>query len=204
MYVFRLCALLSAALLLPLPSFGQETTPPEVVTEPAAEPTPAPASPSLQDQLGDAIESGGAKVKDLSTDVDADPRAREISAGILSPIYKLAEQLGFPAFHWIAFMLMVTGVVSFALQLVIGKLIVLTRLHLSFTEILGDALGLVISLIGLVLTTQAAAENSTFPQSPFAVLSSTLAGAVLGFIFYLWGQSQELKAARAARLLPRS
>jgi hypothetical protein len=45
-----------------------------------------------------------------------------------------------------------------------------------------------------VLTTQAAAENSTFTQSAAAVLSASVAGLVLGFILYRWGQAQELQA----------
>jgi hypothetical protein len=94
---------------------------------------------------------------------------------------------------------MVAGVVSFALQLVLGKLVVLMRMGFSFTEILSDALGLVVSLIGLVLTTQAATENSTFTTSASAVLSAALAGALAGFIFYLWGQRQELQAVEGRR-----
>jgi hypothetical protein len=102
-------------------------------------------------------------------------------------------------FHWAAFAIMATGVVSYALQLVIGKLVVLSRLGFSPAEILSDALGLAISLVGLVLTTQAAAENSTFTQSPAAVLSATATGLVCGFIFYRWGQSQEVQATIARR-----
>lgn len=134
-------------------------------------------------------------VSELAEKVDQDPRAREATAGILQPIYRLAEGMAHPAFHWIAFAVMATGVVNYALQLVLGKLVVLTRLSLSPKEILSDALGLVISLTGLVLTTQAAAENSTFTNSPAAVLSASAVGVVAGFIFYLWGQRLELEAA---------
>jgi hypothetical protein len=95
---------------------------------------------------------------------------------------------------------MVTGVVSFALQLTLGKLVVLSRMSLSPAEILSDALGLVVSLIGLVLTTQAATENSEFTASAFAVLSAAAAGVILGFIFYLWGQRQELQAVKGRKL----
>ena len=94
---------------------------------------------------------------------------------------------------------MVTGVVSFALQLVMGKLVVLSKFSLSPTEILSDALGLVVSLIGLVLTTQAATENSSFTSSAFAVFSATAVGALLGIVFYLWGQRQELLAVEGRR-----
>lgn len=141
------------------------------------------------------------KVEEIAKEVDKSPQAKQISAGILQPIYQLAEQLAFPMFHWIAFAVMATGVVSFALQLVLAKLVVLSKMSFSPAEILMDAHGLVVSLIGLVLTTQAAAENSSFTQSPFAVLSAAAVGVVVGFIFYRWGQSQEVQAAIARRKL---
>ena len=62
-----------------------------------------------------------------------------MSAGILKPIYALAEYFSFPAFHWIAFAIMVAGVVSFALQLVLAKLVVLSKGSVSIKEILSDA-----------------------------------------------------------------
>jgi hypothetical protein len=173
-----------------------------------AQDPPAPAAKEIgstpvdgvEAKAKELLETGEAKLEELSKEVDADPHAKEITAGILQPIYQVAEYLGFAAFHWLAFALMTTGVVSYALQLVLAKLVVLTRLHLSFSEILADALGLVISVIGLVLTTQAAAENSSFTQSPASVLSATAAGVVLGFIFYLWGQALELRAAKGAKV----
>jgi hypothetical protein len=174
----------------PIPASTPESqTPPAAGTTPAEQPA----------KTGSLIEQGEAKIDELSRTVDASPEAQKLSAGILNPIYQLAEVIAHPLLYWVAFMLMTTGVVSFALQLVIGKLVVLTRMHINFTEILGDALGLVISLIGLVFTTQAAAENSTFAQSAASVLSATALGVVLGFIFYLWGQRQELNAARSAK-----
>jgi ABC-type multidrug transport system fused ATPase/permease subunit len=140
-----------------------------------------------------------AKVDDIAEQIDENEKAKEVSAGILQPIYALAEYLSFPAVHWVAFTIMATGVVTFALQLVLGKLVVLLKAGFSFTEILSDTLGLAISTVGLVLTTQAAAENSNFTQSPAAVLSASGVGVVLGFIFYLWGQSQEIQALRGRR-----
>ena len=68
-----------------------------------------------------------------------------MSAGILTPIYQLAEMFAFPAFHWIAFAVMVAGVVSFGLQLTLGKLVVLASSGFSPAEILSDVLGLVVS-----------------------------------------------------------
>lgn len=140
-----------------------------------------------------------AQVDKIAEQVDESEQAKDITAGILQPIYALAEYLSFPAVHWVAFALMATGVVSFALQLLLGKLVLLVRFGLSLTEIFSDALGLAISLVGLVLTTQAAAENSNFTQSPAAVLSASIVGLVLGFIFFWWGQRQETQALEGRR-----
>lgn len=152
-----------------------------------------PASPATPEAV--ALESASAKVDEIAEKVNQDERAQKVSAGILDQIYQLAERLSFPMYHWVAFALMVSGVVSFALQLTLGKLFVLAKLSISPSEILGDIQGLVISLVGLVLTTQAAAENSTFTQSPASVLSATAAGAAVGYLFYRWGKAQELAAA---------
>lgn len=148
-----------------------------------------------QQTLDNARETAGA----AAVAVDESEQAKEVSAGILKPIYQLAEAISFPAFHWIAFSLMVTAVVSFALQLTLGKLMVLARLGFSLSEILSDALGLTVSVVGLVLTTQAAAENSSFTSTASAVLSATAVGVVAGFVFYLWGQRQELQAAEGRK-----
>jgi hypothetical protein len=154
---------------------------------------------NAQDTVNQTLDTAQKKVDEVAQKVDQSEQAREVSAGILKPIYQLAEQFSFSSFHWLAFAAMVTGVVSFALQLVLGKLVALSRLGFSPTEILSDALGLVVSLIGLVLTTQAATENSTFTQSAFAVISATVVGVVLGFVFYLWGQKHELQAIEGRR-----
>ncbi len=170
--------------------------------EPPANPAVESPVESVKENAEQAADVAKKKVEEIATQVDQSPQAKEISAGILQPIYTLAEQLSFPFFHWLAFAVMATGVVSFALQLVLGKLVVLTKMGFSPAEILLDAHGLVISLVGLVLTTQAAAENSTFTQSPFAVISAAAVGVVVGFIFYSWGQAQEIQAARARGLVP--
>ena len=180
----------------------------------AQEPKPAPGNdaaqseqqpdkpvsePSTVDQLKKTQENLTKQTKDevgkLADVVDHDLRAKTAAAGILQPIYLLAEKMSFPAFHWLAFALMSAGVVSYSLQLALGKLVVLTRMGFSLKEIMSDAVGLAISVVGLVLTTQAAAENSTFTQSPTAVLSAAALGIVVGIILYFWGQSQELQAA---------
>lgn len=151
---------------------------------------PGDLEEKAQQTLESARETAGA----VAEAVDKDEQAQEVSAGILRPIYRLAEEFSFPTFHWIAFAVMVAGVASFALQLTLGKLVALAKLGFSPAEILSDALGLVVSLVGLVLTTQAAAENSSFTRSATAVLSATAVGAIAGFVFYLWGQRQELQA----------
>jgi hypothetical protein len=154
---------------------------------------------SIREKADQIVTETRDKVDEIAETVDESEKAKEVSAGILTPIYALAEHLAFPAFHWIAFAVMVAGVVSFALQLVLAKLVVLAKLSLSLMEILSDALGLVISLVGLVLTTQAAAENSNFTQSPAAVLSATGVGVAVGLVFYLWGQTQEVRAIEGKR-----
>jgi len=136
------------------------------------------------------------RVEEIASDVDSSEKAKAVSAGILTPIYALAEAVSFSGMYWVAFAIMATGVVSFALQLTLGKLAVLARMSFSITEIASDALGLIISLAGLVLTTQAATENSTFPSSPAAVLSASIVGLIAGSIFYWFGQRLELDAAR--------
>ncbi len=145
------------------------------------------------------LESARETADAFAETVNESEQAQDVSAGILEPIYRLAEALSFSAFHWVAFALMATGVVSFALQLTLGKLMVLARASFSPSEILGDALGLAVSLLGLVLTTQAAAENSSFTSSPAAVISATAVAVILGFVFYIWGQRQELQAVEGRK-----
>lgn len=168
--------------------------------------TTSPPSPSLEPEFispeAEIEAKVEEKVQELAQQVDQNEQAQIASAGILKQIYLLAERLSFPLFHAIAFALMVAGVVSYALQLTLGKLFVLARMSLSPTEILADAKGLAISLVGLVLTTQAAAQNSTFTQSPAAVLTSTTAGAAVGYLFYRWGKLQELQAADGRKVAP--
>jgi hypothetical protein len=147
-----------------------------------------------EEQSKPTVDAAQAELEELTERVNQSEQAQRVRAGILKPIYSLAETFSFSAFHWVAFAIMVAGMVSFALQLTLGKLVVLSRSGFSPSEILSDALGLAVSLIGLVLTTQAATENSNFTASAFAVISSTCVGAILGFVFYVWGQRQELQA----------
>lgn len=136
------------------------------------------------------------KAKQIEDQLTNSPTVKDISAGILQPIYELAEYMSHPWYYWTAFAVMSAGVVSFALQLVLTKLILLFRLKLRLSEIFSDALGLLVSLAGLVMVTQAATENSTFTSQSVSVVSSAAVGLVVGFVFYLWGQKTELLAAR--------
>lgn len=170
----------------------QETT--DTGTPEAADEQPAESAAEATEAVDGMAQKAAQQAEDFAANVDASEQAQEVSAGILEPMYRLAESLEFPAFHWLAFTLMAAGVVSFALQLVLGKLAGLTKGGFSPSEILSDGVGFCISAIGLVLTTQAAAQNSTFTQSAFAVLSATGVGAVFGFVLYIWGQRQELQA----------
>lgn len=156
-------------------------------------------SADLEEKAMETVQSARQTASEAADVLDENEQAQEVSAGILRPIYKLAETFSFPTFHWVAFAIMVTGVVSFALQLTLGKLAVLASASFSPAEVLSDALGFVVSLVGLVLTTQAATENSTFTSSAAAVLSATAAGAIFGFVFYIWGQRQELQAAKGRK-----
>jgi hypothetical protein len=157
------------------------------------------AGGGILDRANQTVDDAQRKFEDVAQQVNQSDEAELARAGILKPLYKLAEQFSFSAFHWLAFAVMVTGVVSFALQLTLGKLVVIARRGFSLMEILTDALGLVVSLVGLVLTTQAAAQNSSFTASPFAVLTATGVGALAGIVFYWWGQRQELLAMSAGK-----
>lgn len=183
-----LTALLAAGVMACAPVWGQEATAEVEGTEDQAT---ASAEATADGEKYD--------VDAVIDQVEKNEQAHEVKAGILRPIYSLAERFSVPGFHWVAFAVMVTGVVSFAFQLVLGKLVVLSKFSISPSEILSDALGLAVSLIGLVLTTQAAAENSHFTASAVAVISATVVGVLAGLIFYVWGQRQELQAVEGRR-----
>jgi hypothetical protein len=196
-WTIALAALLAAG----VPLWAQEAQQPQQEvqqTQDQEQATQQEAEGGIFDRASRRVEEAQQQFEDVRQQVNESEDAQLVRAGILAPLYKLAEAFSFPAFHWLAFAVMVTGVVSFALQLTLGKLVVISRRGFSFMEVLTDLLGLVVSLVGLVLTTQAAAENSSFTSSAFAVLSATGVGALLGIIFYWWGQRQELLAMSAA------
>lgn len=190
------------------PAAAQENQPKEdtPVAEVPADATPsdetanqvAPEAAAAQ-KARELADSAGKKIDDVAGQIDRNETAKEAAAGILQPIYILAESLAFPTFYWLAFALMSAGVVGFAFQLVFGKLVVLAKGSINLREILSDTIGFVISAVGLVLTTQAATENSTFTQSAAAVLSSSVLGIVLGLFLYRWGQAQEVSAVVGQR-----
>ncbi len=153
----------------------------------------------VKDKVEDFAAKTESTVDDIAGSIDQNETAKKAAEGLLGPIYTLAEKLSFSSFHWLAFGLMSAGVVSFALQLVLGKLVVLFKGSINVREILSDTIGLIISLVGLVLTTQAAAENSDFTHSPAAVLSAAVFGAVVGIVLYRWGQAQEVSAVAGQR-----
>lgn len=155
------------------------------------------AATSVVKTAEEVTKQAQAKATEVVNQVDQSAQAKEISAGLLQWIYVLAQVLSFSLFHWLAFALMVAGVVSWTGQLVIGKLVVASQGGFDLKEIISDATVLAISLIGLVLTTQAAAQNSTFTQSPVMVLSSAGIGVIFGIFLYFQGQQQELEAAKA-------
>jgi hypothetical protein len=191
----------AAVLEAAVPLWAQESQEPQQdvpQSQPEAQAPQQEAGGGLLDRANQRVGEAQAKFDDVRQQVNESKEAQLVRAGILKPLYVLAEQFSFPAFHWLAFAVMVTGVVSFALQLTLGKFVAISRHGFSLMEVLTDALGLVVSLVGLVLTTQAAAENSSFTASAFAVLTATGVGALLGIIFYWWGQRQELLAMSAA------
>lgn len=181
-----------------VPADAPAATIDDSTAQPDAQPTTAPET-EIADKAKELASETQAKVEEIAEQVDQNPMAQKAAEGVLGPIYKLAESLNFSAFHWLAFGLMSAGVVSFALQLVLGKLALLFRGSLNLKEIFSDAVGFVISTVGLVLTTQAAAENSDFTHSAAAVLSSAAFGVVLGLVMYRWAHSQEVNALTGHR-----
>ena len=64
-----------------------------------AQTTPADSpEQNLQEKLSEQVQEVSKKLNQSET-------AREVSAGILDPIYRLADVLAFPTFYWIAFAL---------------------------------------------------------------------------------------------------
>jgi len=189
---------LQLGLLSGVPLLAQES-PAETPNE-ATESQPAEAPRDISRQVGQATDYVGEQTEQLRQQLDSSEQAQQYSAGILQPIYLLAGYLSFSSFHWIAFATMMSGFISFAMQLVLGKLAILLRGGFSLAEILSDVQGLVISLFGLVLLTQVATEHSAFTSSAAAVLSATVVGVLAGVLFYVWGQRAEIEALKGRKL----
>jgi hypothetical protein len=142
--------------------------------------------------------SVGDKINDATSKLDTNEDAQLATDNILAGIKTFGDKVvAIPGFYWIAFAMMTAGLVSYLLQLVLGKLIMLARFHFSVTEILSDGLGLLISAIGLMLLTQAATAEGLVIDRPSFVLTAAGVGAFFGLIFYFRGQTQELREARA-------
>ena len=153
---------------------------------------------SISGKAQDLKEQAEKKVDEIKEKVDNNEDAQEAADSILNPIYKLVESFANVSyFYWIAFAIMSAGVISYSLQLVLGKLFMLFKGRFSIAEVLSDGLGLLISVVGIGLTTQAATENSQFTESAAAVLSSAVAGAIVGILMFMWGVSLEAKAAKS-------
>jgi len=195
MRILAICGGLLFASLVAGVAMAQETGAADAAGQEAA----ATGEVSQETPAGSVID----RAQDIGRTMNENETVKEISAGLLQPIYDLAQYMAHPWFYWSAFALMAAGVVSFAGQLIFTKLLLLFKFSLNLTEILSDALGLLISVAGLVLVTQAAAQNSTFTSSPSAVVSAAVAGLVVGFVFYLWGQKTEFQAARDRTPEPR-
>ena len=195
-FVFACASILFFGVLTFGACFSQDAQKQQPSANPPTSQQAVPDS-ELQDKLKDQVE-------DISKTLDQSETVQEVSAGLLEPIYLAAEYIAFPAFYWIAFAMMMAGVISFAGQLVFAKFFLLFRGHLNIKEIISDTVGFLISAIGLILTTQAATENSNFTTRPAMVVSSAVVGALLGFVFYWWGQSQEFRAARGSKTEERS
>ncbi len=197
-FVSLFCSLVLILALYHSGRADEKVEPAPVSAEKSEQDDVAPVK-TLEEMTNEAASKMTGKAEEISKKVDQSEDAKKYSAGILEPIYSMAEYMSFSSFYWIAFAVMVSGVISFALQLVIGKLAVLLRGGISFSQILTDIQGLVISLVGLFYTTQAATENSNFTTSPAAVLSAAALGLVAGFFFYLRGQATELEALEGRR-----
>ena len=135
------------------------------------------------------------RLDELAGRLDQNRTVQDLSKHLLNPIDVASDACAFPAFHWMAFALMSAGVVSYALQLVLSKVIVLARGSFDVRAVMSDVFGLLMSGIGLMLTTQAAAGNSAFSESPIRVLSAAAVGIVAGLILYRWNHAEELEAA---------
>ncbi len=135
------------------------------------------------------------RLDELAGRLDQNRTVQDLSKHLLNPIDVASDACAFPAFHWMAFALMSAGVVSYALQLVLSKVIVLARGSFDVRAVMSDVFGLLMSGIGLMLTTQAAAGNSAFSERPIRVLSAAAVGIVAGLILYRWNHAEELEAA---------
>jgi len=162
---------------------AQEDSPGDTVEVPAAEETP----------------TIGGQVTDMTESLDQNQRIRNASTRLLQPIYDASKFTTSQRFYWIAFALTSAGVISYSLQLVLSKLLLLTKGSINLREILSDGVGFAVSAIGLILVTQAATDHESFADSPTSVLSAASVGILAGLILYRWNQREEVNALRGRR-----
>ena len=196
MKISLLCALIISAVMLFVPVLMDTC----IAQEVGAQETGAAEISDIDQDVQAEEQTVGDKIDEATNKVDSSEQAQNATNNILTSIKTFGSAVTkIPGFYWISFAMMAAGFVSFLGQLVLGKLIMLTQLHFSMTEILSDLLGLLVSSFGLVLLTQAATSDGQFIDKPSLVLSASIVGAFFGLIFYFRGQTQELREARALR-----
>ncbi|MEM9940971.1 MAG: hypothetical protein AAF939_05240 [Planctomycetota bacterium] len=151
---------------------------------------PATGESNLSDQLKE-------HASEVGETLNQSEAIQNVSAGILEPIYQIGEYMTFSSFYWVAFSLMIAGVVCYAGQLFLAKFFLLFKGSLNIREIILDSFSLLVSAVGLVLVTQIATNHSTFTNHSVSVISSTAVGVIVGFVFYWWGQKTEFRAVDA-------
>ncbi len=149
--MIRRISLITLAVAMAFSAVSPQTATAQTDTPPTAEVTPDSAELEQQSaQAGDIpVPAGNSatqaqelasdateKIGDIAQSLDRSQVVQDASAGVLKPIYLLAEALAFPAFYWVAFALMAAGSVNFAFQLALGKLVVLAKGSMNAREIL--------------------------------------------------------------------
>ncbi len=145
------------------------------------------------------VEDASRRVRDVARTLDRNETVQEASRGLLDPIYDFSLSTTSPEFYWAGFALTSAGIISYSLQLVLSKLLLLFRGSINLREIVSDAVGLAISAIGLILVTQAAIDHESFADSPSSVLSAASVGIVAGLILYRWNHREESDALHGRR-----
>lgn len=176
---------------------------------PASEPTPAPASEPPEVSAGsekpheaaapEPLQESEGQLRKLARSADTLPAVQNTYTSIILLIDFLGEFASFPAFPGTVFVLMVAGIVNYAFQLTLTKLVVLMKGGFNLREIAADMTGLLTSLGGLILTAQSPLFADNFLRSPSMVVAMTGSGVALGLLLYRWAQKQEVHATQGER-----